>query len=200
MTTEKQVSLVWFKKWGFGSFGCISSAAYLRLAVEASSSILSMLVEGATSTTVEASAEARASGAVAVGGNLVEALVGAVTIAVPEALHVVVTVGAVESSAALVEARLAAVEAVLVAASLVAVAAAKADAAFHVFLLLLSGLLLSGLLLSVGQSSHSHKGGEYELRVSKESQKHYFGGRISCYAALALSFSTKQGRPFNGVR
>lgn len=157
MTTEKQVSLVWFKKCGFGSFACFSSAAYLRLAVEASSSILSMLVEGATSTTVEASAEARVSGAVAVEGGLVEALVGAVTVAVPEALHVVETVGAVESSAALVEARLAAVETVLATASLLAVAAAKSDAAFHVFL-----LLFGGLLLSVGQGSHSHKGGEYE--------------------------------------
>lgn len=140
------------------------SAAYLRLA-EVSSSVLSVLVESATSTTVEASGEARASGAVTVGGGLVEALVGAVAVAVPEALHVVVTVGAVESSAALLEARLATVEAVLVAARRLAVAAAEANAALYVFL-----LLFGGLLLGVGQSSHSHESSEYELDVAKENK------------------------------
>lgn len=157
--------MVRFKKCGFGSFGCFRSAAYLRLAVVSSSELLSVLVESATSTTVEASSEARASGAVTVEGGLVEALVGAVTVAVPEALHVVETVGAVESSAALLEARLATVEAVLVAARRLAVAAAEADAAFYVFL-----LLFGGLLLSVGQSSHSHKSSEYELHGAKENK------------------------------
>lgn len=156
--------MVWCKKCGFGSFGCFSSSAYLSLAVEAASSVLSVLVEGATSPTVETSGVARSSRAVAVEGGLVESLVGAVTVAVPEALYVVVTVGAVESSAALVETRLATVEAILVAASLVAVAAAEADAAFYVFL-----LLFGRLLLSVSQSSHSYKSGEYELHIAKES-------------------------------
>lgn len=145
----------------FGS-SCCSLLGTSRRSTEVASSLRPVLVEGAASTTVEASVEACTTSSVAVEGVTVVALVGTVAVAVPEALHVVVAVGAVKASAALVEARLSAVEAVLVATGLLAIATTEANAAFDVFLLL---FLL--LFLSVGQCNHGHKGDENETIADK---------------------------------
>lgn len=128
----------------------------------------SVLVVEAASTTVEAIVKTSIASAVAVVGGLVESVVGAVAIAVPEALHVVEGVCTAESSATLVEARHAAVESIAIATCYVAKSGAETNTTIDALLLLLrSGgcrfcfRLLFGdrLVFSMCQSGNSRKDG-----------------------------------------
>lgn len=121
-----------------------------------------MLVEGSASSLLVTSLESGSSGSVTVEGSLVESLVGAVSLAVPEAPHVVEAVGRVEASASLVEPRGSTVEPVTIASLGVAEAAAEANTTLNAFFLLWFGLW------GKRYGKHCQEGDQGELKINKK--------------------------------